>query len=125
MGAVRGDVEAGGQPVTQAVHGDPGVSAGGPGGHVDGGVEVVHALTADGLIAHNAHVDVWVLQRKLSEWECPEIFDTLKLARRLAPDAGSYKLGALVEAPGGFMRVPDGPGLGIEVDEAVLTKYRV
>ncbi len=25
--------------------------------------EVLHALTADGLIAHNAHVDVGVLQR--------------------------------------------------------------
>jgi L-alanine-DL-glutamate epimerase-like enolase superfamily enzyme len=31
----------------------------------------------------------------------------------------------LVEAPGGFMRVPQGPGLGIDVDEAVLRKYRV
>jgi L-alanine-DL-glutamate epimerase-like enolase superfamily enzyme len=31
----------------------------------------------------------------------------------------------LVEAPGGFMRVPNGPGLGIEVDETVLRKYRV
>ncbi len=60
--------------------------------------EVAQALTADGLIAHNAHVDVGVLQRKLGEWECPEIFDTLKLARRLLPDAGSYKLGTLVEA---------------------------
>jgi len=29
-----------------------------------------------------------------------------------------------VEAPGGFMRVPNGPGLGIEVDETVLRKYR-
>ena len=33
-------------------------------------------------------------------------------------------LGDLVEAPGGFMRVPNGPGLGIEVDETVLSKYR-
>jgi DNA polymerase III epsilon subunit-like protein len=47
---------------------------------------VRHALTADGLIAHNAHVDVGVLERKLSEWEHPEIFDTLKLARRLVPN---------------------------------------
>lgn len=60
--------------------------------------EVLHALTADGLIAHNAHVDVGVLQRKLGEWEYPEIFDTLKLARHLVPDADSHKLGALVEA---------------------------
>jgi L-alanine-DL-glutamate epimerase-like enolase superfamily enzyme len=39
-------------------------------------------------------------------------------------DLEASPLGALVEAPGGFMRVPDGPGLGIEVEEAVLTKYR-
>ena len=51
--------------------------------------DVAIALDADGLIAHNAHVDVGVLRRKLIEWECPEIFDTLKLARRLVPDASS------------------------------------
>jgi exodeoxyribonuclease X len=60
--------------------------------------EVLNAVAADGLIAHNAHVDVGVLQRKLADWECPEIFDTLKLARRLLSDADSYKLGALVDA---------------------------
>lgn len=60
--------------------------------------EILQALTGGGLIAHNAHVDVGVLQRKLGDWKCPEVFDTLKLARRLIPDAGSYKLGALVEA---------------------------
>lgn len=60
--------------------------------------EVLHALTADGFVAHNAHVDVGVLHRKLGGWEHPEIFDTLKLARRLFPDVGSYKLSALVEA---------------------------
>jgi DNA polymerase III epsilon subunit-like protein len=59
--------------------------------------DILHALTADGLIAHNAHVDVGVLRRKLGEWECPEIFDTLTLARRLLPEASSYKLGGLVE----------------------------
>lgn len=69
---------------------------------------VVDALTADGLIAHNAHVDVAVLQRKLGEWECPEIFDTLTLARRLLPDAGSYKLGGLVEAFKLADDLPDG-----------------
>jgi exodeoxyribonuclease X len=56
------------------------------------------ALDADVLVAHNAHVDVGVLQRHLGEWECPEVFDTLELARRLSPDRMSYKLGALVEA---------------------------
>jgi L-alanine-DL-glutamate epimerase-like enolase superfamily enzyme len=40
-------------------------------------------------------------------------------------DLEASPLGALVEAPGGLMRVPDGPGLGIDVDEAVLQKYRV
>jgi D-galactarolactone cycloisomerase len=39
-------------------------------------------------------------------------------------DLEASPLGSLVEAPGGFMRVPDGPGLGIDVDEAVLKKYR-
>jgi D-galactarolactone cycloisomerase len=39
-------------------------------------------------------------------------------------DLEASPLGTLVEAAGGFMRVPDGPGLGIDVDEAVLKKYR-
>ncbi|MGB3445048.1 MAG: 3'-5' exonuclease [Actinophytocola sp.] len=67
-----------------------------------------HGLKADALIAHNAHVDVGVLQRKLGDWECPEIFDTLKLARRLLPDFGSYKLGALVDAFKLADNLPDG-----------------
>jgi DNA polymerase III epsilon subunit-like protein len=60
--------------------------------------EVLAALDGAALVAHNAHVDVGVLQRKLADWECPEVFDTLKLARRLLPDANSHTLGALVEA---------------------------
>jgi L-alanine-DL-glutamate epimerase-like enolase superfamily enzyme len=40
-------------------------------------------------------------------------------------DLEASPLGELVEAPGGFMRVPQGPGLGIDVDEAALWKYRV
>jgi L-alanine-DL-glutamate epimerase-like enolase superfamily enzyme len=40
-------------------------------------------------------------------------------------DLTASPLADLVEAPGGFMRVPNGPGLGIDVDEAVLEKYRV
>ena len=67
-----------------------------------------HGLKADGLIAHNAHVDVGVLRRKLPDWECPELFDTLKLARRLLPGADSYKLGALVDAYGLAAELPDG-----------------
>ncbi|MGH3697188.1 MAG: 3'-5' exonuclease [Pseudonocardiaceae bacterium] len=60
--------------------------------------EVLSVLDADALVAHNAHVDVGVLQRKLEDWECPKVFDTLKLARCLLPDADSYKLGNLAEA---------------------------
>jgi DNA polymerase III epsilon subunit-like protein len=60
--------------------------------------EVLDALAGDALVAHNAHVDIGVLRRKLGDWECPEVFDTLKLARRLLPNTGGYKLGALVEA---------------------------
>jgi Exonuclease len=33
---------------------------------------VLEALTADGIIAHNGHVDVGVLQCTPSEWECPK-----------------------------------------------------
>lgn len=59
---------------------------------------VLAALDADALVAHNAHVDLGVLSRKLPGWESPEVFDTLKLARRLVPGLGSYRLGSLVEA---------------------------
>ena len=61
------------------------------------------------LVAHNAHVDVGVLRRELDGWESPEVFDTLKLARRLLPGQPSYKLGALVKA----LSLDDGmpPGL--------------
>ncbi len=58
--------------------------------------EVRQVLDADVLVAHNAHVDTGVLRRHLGGWQCPEVFDTLKLARRLVPGRESYKLGALV-----------------------------
>ncbi|HEX6467879.1 MAG TPA: 3'-5' exonuclease [Streptosporangiaceae bacterium] len=60
--------------------------------------EVRRTLDADAIVAHNAHVDLDVLGRKLVGWTPPEVFDTLKLARRLLPGQGSYKLGALVDA---------------------------
>ncbi|MGH4017942.1 MAG: 3'-5' exonuclease [Pseudonocardiaceae bacterium] len=60
--------------------------------------EVLRALEGAILVAHHAHVDVGVLQRELGRWECPEVFDTLELARRLVPGQESYRLGALVEA---------------------------
>jgi exodeoxyribonuclease X len=60
--------------------------------------EVRQALHVPALIAHNAHVDVGVLMRYLPKWDVPEVFDTLKLARRLLPDQPGYKLGMLVKA---------------------------
>ncbi|GAA4682120.1 3'-5' exonuclease [Phytohabitans rumicis] len=69
---------------------------------------VLAALDADALVAHNAHVDVDVLRRKLGDWKVPELFDTLKLARRLLPDVGSYKLGSLVEAFRLADEIPEG-----------------
>jgi DNA polymerase III epsilon subunit-like protein len=59
---------------------------------------VLAALDADSLVAHNAHVDLGVLSRKLPDWESPEVFDTLKLVRRLVPGLDGYRLGNLVEA---------------------------
>jgi DNA polymerase III epsilon subunit-like protein len=62
--------------------------------------DVRTALDNAVIVAHNAPVDLGVLRRKLPEWEPVEVFDTLRLARRLRPDRISYRLGALVEAFG-------------------------
>jgi DNA polymerase III epsilon subunit-like protein len=70
--------------------------------------DVLAALDADALVAHNANVDVSVLQRKLGDWKTPEVFDTLKLARRLLPQAGGYKLGTLVDSFNLAEGMPDG-----------------
>ncbi|TQL90123.1 DNA polymerase-3 subunit epsilon/exodeoxyribonuclease X [Actinoallomurus bryophytorum] len=70
--------------------------------------EVLVALEADALVAHNAHVDVSVLERKLGAWKTPEVFDTLKLARRLLPHGGSFRLGTLVEKFKLAEGLPDG-----------------
>jgi exodeoxyribonuclease X len=70
--------------------------------------EVLRALDGDALVAHNAHVDLDVLRRTLRDWKPFEVFDTLKLARRLLPGAGSYKLGALVDAFTLAEGLPDG-----------------
>jgi DNA polymerase III epsilon subunit-like protein len=59
--------------------------------------DVLEALEAPALVAHTAHVDVDVLRRELPGWKVPEVFDTLKLARRLVPELPNYKLGTLVE----------------------------
>lgn len=60
--------------------------------------DVAAALSGSAVVAHNAHVDVDVLRCELGDWSGPEVFDTLKLARRLLPGHASYRLGALVDA---------------------------
>jgi DNA polymerase III epsilon subunit-like protein len=72
--------------------------------------EVRRALADRVLVAHNAHIDIAVLGRELDGWELSEVFDTLKLAKRLLPGQPSYKLGALVKA----LSLDDGmpPGVG-------------
>jgi exodeoxyribonuclease X len=50
------------------------------------------------LVAHNAGIDLGVLQRKLPGFAPAEVLDTLKLSRRLLPGQSSYRLGALVAA---------------------------
>ncbi len=59
-------------------------------------------------MAHNAHVDVGVLKRHLPTWDEPEVFDTLKLAKRLLPDRPGYRLGLLVQALNLADGLPDG-----------------
>ena len=76
--------------------------------------EVRRALADRALVAHNAHIDIAVLRRELDSWEPPEVFDTLKLARRLLPGQPSYKLGALVKA----LSLDDGMLPGLEPHRA-------
>jgi DNA polymerase III epsilon subunit-like protein len=78
------------------------------------GHEVRRALADRVLVAHNAHVDVAVLRRELGGWESREVFDTLKLAKRLLPGQSSYKLGALVKA----LSLDDGMPSGLEPHRA-------
>ena len=68
---------------------------------------VRHALDAPALVAHNAHVDVSVLERELEGWKPPEVFDTLRLAKRLLPGLPSYKLGVIAERFGLASGLPE------------------
>lgn len=70
--------------------------------------DVLSALKGSAIVAHNAHVDVGVLSRELGDWEPPEVFDTLKLARRFLPGQESYRLGALADAFKLAEELPDG-----------------
>jgi exodeoxyribonuclease X len=56
------------------------------------------ALEGAHVVAHNAHVDLDVLQRELPGWQPTEVHDTLRLARRLLPEQPNHQLGTLVAA---------------------------
>jgi len=49
------------------------------------------------IVGHNVGIDLDVLRRKLPDWRPSAVIDTLRLARRLLPDLGTHRLGALVE----------------------------
>nr|MDT0657257.1 3'-5' exonuclease [Micromonospora sp. DSM 115978] len=71
--------------------------------------DVLRTLEGAALVAHNAHVDLDVLGRKLGDgWQPSEVFDTLTLARLLVPNQGSYRLGSLVEYFKLTEEIPDG-----------------
>jgi exodeoxyribonuclease X len=76
--------------------------------------QVCSALDLPVLVAHNAHVDVSVLARKLPGWQPPEVLDTLRLARRLLPGRPSYRLGALA----GALSLPAGLPSGLSPHRA-------
>ncbi|HEX6524373.1 MAG TPA: exonuclease domain-containing protein [Streptosporangiaceae bacterium] len=57
--------------------------------------EVRAHLDVPALVAHNAHVDIAVLRHQMPKWDVPEVFDTLKLAKRLLPNQSGYRLGML------------------------------
>ncbi len=70
--------------------------------------QVRSALAAPVLVAHNAHVDIGLLARKLPGWQPPEVLDTLRLARRMMPGLPSYRLGALAGRLGLADGLPSG-----------------
>ena len=99
------------QPITYfatSIHGISGKDVASAPAFADIEDEVRRALADRVLVAHNAHVDVAVLRRELDGWESSEVFDTLKLARRLLPGQPSYKLGALVKVLSLDDRMPPG-----------------
>jgi exodeoxyribonuclease X len=100
--------------VATSIHGISGKDVASAPAFADIGHEVRQALADRVLVAHNAHVDVAVLRRELGDWEPPEVFDTLKLARRLLSGQPSYKLGALVKA----LSLDDGMPPGLEPHRA-------
>ncbi|WP_433890619.1 3'-5' exonuclease [Streptomyces sp. CA-111067] len=85
-------------PMAQRVHGISNKAVADAPVFADIKDDVLKALDVSAFVAHNAHVDANVLRRKMPGWTCPEVFDTLKLARRLLPGQQSFRLVSLAEA---------------------------
>ena len=47
------------------------------------------------------------------------------LCERFYCDLAASPLGGAVDATDGYMRVPDGPGLGVDIDERTIERYRI
>lgn len=62
--------------------------------------------------AYAAHVGSVLLHAQLPYITCHELFESDLLTER-------------IEVTDGYMPVPDGPGLGVDIDEAAIEKYRV
>jgi DNA polymerase III epsilon subunit-like protein len=67
--------------------------------------QIAHELQAELdstiIVGHHVGVDLNLLRRQLPDW-CPgTCIDTLRLARHVFPEAGSYALGALHQHVGG------------------------
>lgn len=85
-------------PFARRIHGITAHMVAGAPAFAEVAKDIQLALSGRLIVAHNAPVDLGVLRRQLPDWEPAEVFDTLRLARRLRPDRVSYRLGALVEA---------------------------
>ena len=59
--------------------------------------DVTSMLEKSWFVAHHAKVDYDVLKRLIPEWEPIGIIDTLRLAKKILPDATSYSLENLIK----------------------------
>ena len=60
--------------------------------------QVLAAIDGAALVAHAAHIDLDVLRRTYGRLGYTDVFDTLKLARRLLPGQVNHRLGTLAGA---------------------------
>jgi exodeoxyribonuclease X len=82
-------------PMAGRIHGITNEMVAGSPTFAEVAAEVRAHLSGAILVAHNASVDLGVLQRKLPDFEPADVLDTLKLSRRLLPGQASHRLGAL------------------------------